>query len=91
MNIVLSGKTVLLFERAKNVLTRTVTAKAEEKAIRSDNFISPAGTISFVKHEYSYNSRFIHFLRQKQNYKKPFNLVCSISRPCNVFEEPQGC
>ena len=89
MNIVLSGKTVLLFERAKNVLTRTVTAKAEEKAIRSDNFISPAGTISFVKHEYSSNSRFIHFLRQ--NYKKPFNLVCSISRPCNVFEEPQGC
>lgn len=47
MDIVLYGKTILLLERAKKVLTRTVTAKAEENAIRSDNFISPAGTLYY--------------------------------------------
>ena len=34
---------VLLFERFKKVLTRTVTAKAEEKSIKDDDYVSPAG------------------------------------------------
>ena len=37
------GKLILLLERSKKVLTRTVTAKAEQKAIREDDFVSPAG------------------------------------------------
>ena len=39
------GKLILLLERSKNVLTRTVTAKAEQKAIREDDFVSPAGKV----------------------------------------------
>ena len=43
------GKMITVFERSKKILTRTVTAKAEDKAIRDDNFISPAGrTIIFI-------------------------------------------
>lgn len=34
---------LLLLERSKKIVTRTVTSKAEEQAIRDDNFISPAG------------------------------------------------
>ena len=37
------GELFVVFERSKKILTRTVTAKAEEKAIRDDNYISPAG------------------------------------------------
>ena len=39
------GKLILLLERSKKVLTRTVTAKAEQKAIREDDFVSPAGKV----------------------------------------------
>ena len=34
---------LLLLERSKKIVTRTVTSKAEEQAIRDDNFISSAG------------------------------------------------
>ena len=39
-----NGEMIVLFERSKKVLTRTVTAKSEDKAIQDDNYISPAGT-----------------------------------------------
>ena len=39
------GKMLVVFERTQKILYRTVTAKADEKSIRDDNFISPAGTI----------------------------------------------
>ena len=39
----LRGKLIVLFERSKKILTRIVTAKADEKTIRDDNYISPPG------------------------------------------------
>ena len=43
-----SGQMIVIFERSKKVLTRTVKAKAEDKAIQNDNYISPAGSPSLV-------------------------------------------
>ena len=37
------GVIMEIFERSKKVLTRTGTAKAEDKAIQDDNYVSPAG------------------------------------------------
>lgn len=42
-NDIREGEMMVLLERSKKILTRTVTSKAEEQAIRDDNFISPAG------------------------------------------------
>ena len=39
------GEMLVLLERGKKVLTRTVTAKAEEQSIRDDSFISPPGKL----------------------------------------------
>jgi hypothetical protein len=38
-----NGVLMEIFERSKKVLTRTVTAKAEDKAIQDDDYVSPAG------------------------------------------------
>ena len=43
-----SGECLVLLERNKKTLTRTVTSKAEDQAIRDDNFISPAGLSNFI-------------------------------------------
>ena len=37
------GELIILFERNKKIVTRTVTSKSEDQSIRDDNFISPAG------------------------------------------------
>ena len=44
-HVATGGEMLLLLERSKKVLTRTITAKSEDQAIREDNFISPAGRI----------------------------------------------
>ena len=38
-----------IYERKRMPLTRTVTSKAEEKAIKQDNHVQPAGHITVVK------------------------------------------
>ena len=38
-----------IYERKRMPLTRTVTSKAEEKAIKQDNHVQPSGHITVVK------------------------------------------
>ena len=51
-NMALPGEDFILrdvYERTRPALTRTVTSKAEEKSIRNDNHVQPAGHLTVVK------------------------------------------
>ena len=43
------GSMIKIKERNLKVVTRTVTAKSEEKSLKDDDFMSPAGHLMFVK------------------------------------------
>ena len=43
------GSMIKIKERKQKMLTRTVTAKAEEISIKDDEYVPPSGHLSFVK------------------------------------------
>ena len=45
------GSFVKLKERNLKLVTRTVTAKAEEQNVKDDNYIPPPGHVMFIKNK----------------------------------------